>query len=194
MKLAKTGTVRFTKIVEAAGKPEVVSLWTKPELDKNFMSAVRQNRVTSIKQGTVGSARDFGVVGFLREKNVSYLVFPKSLKDFEDRRIVGIKYDLIETPNPIGRIVKPEAAEPSRHRKTTEWRSEPKPTATQNSRAKVKKNFIATIRFSATADVLESVEASSKKEAKELALKQAVMPDFRRGTVSRRVVKIANRP
>jgi hypothetical protein len=43
------------------------------------------------------------------------------------------------------------------------------------------------------ADVLEKVEANSKKEAKELALKQAVMPDFRGGTVTRRVMKIANR-
>jgi hypothetical protein len=42
-------------------------------------------------------------------------------------------------------------------------------------------------------DVLERVEAGSKKEARELALKQAVMPDFRRGTVTRRVVKIAQR-
>jgi hypothetical protein len=57
--------------------------------------------------------------------------------------------------------------------------------------AKGTKTFRATIRFTATADVLERVEANSKKEAKELALKQAVMPDFRRGTVTRRIVKVA---
>jgi hypothetical protein len=192
MKLAKTGPVRFTKIVEAAGRPAVVSLWTKPERDKNFTTAVRQSRVVSIKQETVGSAKDFGVVGFLREKNVSYLVFPNSLKEFEDRRIVGIKYDLIETSNPIGRIVKPEAAPtPSRQRKSREWTSESEP-ATKRTPSKRGKGFTVTIRFNATANVLETVEASSKKAAKKLALKQAVMPDFRRGTATRRVVKIAN--
>ena len=194
MNLAKTGTVRFTKIVETVGKPDVVSLWSKPERDKNFMTAVRQNRVMSVKQETVGSAKDFGVVGFLREKNVSYLVFPKSLKEFEDRRIVGMKYDLIETPEPIGRVIKPEAApKQGRLRKTPEWRSEPRPLTKKTSPANGNKRFAATIRFSVTMDVLERVEAGSKKEARELALKQAVMPDFRRGTVTRRVVKIAKR-
>lgn len=193
MNLAKTGTVRFTKIVEAVGKPEVVSLWTNPERDKNFMTAVRQNRVMSVKQETVGSAKDFGVVGFLREKNVSYLVFPKSLKEFEDRRVVGINYDLIGTPEPIGRVIRSETSKTGGHRKTAEWRSEPRPVTKETSPAKANKSFAATIRFSARADVLERVEAGSKKEARELALKQAAMPDFRRGTVTRRVVKIAKR-
>jgi len=145
MKLAKTGTARFTKIVEAAGKPEVISLWTKPEPDKNFMKAVRENRVMSIKQETVGSSKDFGLAGFLREKNVSYLVFPKSLKKFESRRIVGIKYDLIETPEPIGRVIKPDAASKSRQsRKTAEWRSESEPTIAQTSVPRTKNRFIVT--------------------------------------------------
>jgi hypothetical protein len=108
MTVSKTGTVRFAKVVEAAGNPEIVSLWTKPERDKGFMAAVRQNRVMTIKQETVGSSKDFGVADFLREKNVSYLVFPESLNEFKARRIVGIKYDLIETPQPTGRIIKPE--------------------------------------------------------------------------------------
>jgi hypothetical protein len=123
MTSSKTATVRFAKVVQAAGKPEVVSLWIKPERDKTFMSAVRQNRVMTVKQETVGSAKDFGIVGFLREKNVSYLIFPNSLKKFEDRRIVGIKYDLIETPAPIGRVIKPEPASKPRHGKIQppEW-------------------------------------------------------------------------
>src|SRR4051812_689097 len=123
MNVSKTGTARFAAVVEVAGKPEVVSLWTKPERDKKFMAAVRQNRVMTIKQATVGSAKDFGVVGFLREKNSSYLVFPKSLGAFTDRRIVGIKYELIQTPGPLGRIIKPEAAEEKRAGKVqpAEW-------------------------------------------------------------------------
>ena len=194
---SKTGSVRFTKAVEAAGKPEIVSLWTRPKRDKAFMAAVRQNRVMTVKQETVGSAKDFGTIGFFREKNVAYLIFPKSLKEFEGRRIVGIKYDLIETAEPTGRIIKPEpAANAGADRKTrpAEWEPELAPLTKETSPANETKTFRATIRFSATTDVLEKVQASSKKEAKELALKQAVMPDFRRGTVTRKIVKIAERP
>lgn len=98
----KSGKTRFANVVEAVGRPEVVSLWTKAERDKTFMIAVRENRVMTIKQETGGSAKDFGVVGFVREKNVSYLISPKSLEEFRDHRIIGIKYDLIETQQPLG--------------------------------------------------------------------------------------------
>jgi hypothetical protein len=192
MRISKTGTVRFAKVVEAAGRPEVVSLWTKPERDKSFMTAVRQNRVMTVKQETAGSAKDFGIVGFLRQKTVSYLVFPKPLKAFQDRRIVGIKYDLIETPGPIGRVIKPEQPpQRSRTRKVqpAEWQLEPERLETPASRAR--KRYRATIRFTSIAEVQEMIEAGSRKEAKELALKQAVMPDFRRGTVTRKVAKVA---
>jgi hypothetical protein len=40
---------------------------------------------------------EFGMVGFKEKKSVSYLVFPKSLKRFENRRIVGINWDLVKT-------------------------------------------------------------------------------------------------
>jgi hypothetical protein len=145
----------------------------------------------TIKQKTIGSAKDFGTVGFLREKNVSYLIFPNSLKKFEGRRIVGIKYALIETPAPIGRVIKPEPASRPGHSKSqpAEWKPEQRMT-NETSRAKGTKTFRATIRFSATADVLERVEAISNKEAKELALEQVVMPDFRRGTVTRKIIKV----
>jgi hypothetical protein len=100
----KSGKIRFAKVVETAGRPEVVSLWTKPERDKTFMRAVRENRVMTIKQG---SGKDFGVVGFVREKNAFYLMFPRSLEEFRERRIIGIKDDLIETPGPVGPVIKP---------------------------------------------------------------------------------------
>jgi hypothetical protein len=190
MRLTKSGKVRFAKVVEAAGKPEVVSLWTKPERDKNFMTAVRENRVMTIKQETVGSAKDFGVVGFLREKNVSHLVFPKPLNEFQERRIVGIKYELIETPGPLGRIIKPETKRKPGGRKAqpAEWKPEPPREGTLH---KGTKEFAVTIRFTATADVRETIESRSKKEAKELALQHAVTPDFRHGIVTRKIVKIA---
>jgi hypothetical protein len=192
MKLSRSGTVRFAKVVETAGKPDVVSLWTKPERDKNFMTAVRQNRLMTIKQKTVGSAEDFGVVGFLREKNASYLVFRNPLTQFQDRRIIGIKYDLIETPGPIGRLIKPGIAQnPARTSKTppAEWSPEPPANETLHKRTK---KFTVTIRITAITKVRHTIEARSKAEAKELALQQALMPDFSRGTVTRKILKIVH--
>jgi hypothetical protein len=36
------------------------------------------------------------MVGFFERKGALYLEFPKSLKRFADRRIVGIKWDLVK--------------------------------------------------------------------------------------------------
>ena len=41
------------------------------------------------------SGTDFGVVGFKERKGANYLVFPKSLKRFADKRIVGIDWALV---------------------------------------------------------------------------------------------------
>ena len=44
------------------------------------------------------SGTDFGIAGFKQErKGARYLVFPKSLKRFENHRIVGLKWDLIKS-------------------------------------------------------------------------------------------------
>ena len=59
------------------------------------MQAAKKHRVLSIKQDPVGQQKDFGVVGFLDEKFVTYLVFEKSLKQFVNTRVVGIKYDVL---------------------------------------------------------------------------------------------------
>jgi len=40
---------------------------------------------------------EFGMAGFKQHKGAGYLIFPKSLKRFEDRRIVGINWDLVKT-------------------------------------------------------------------------------------------------
>ncbi len=38
---------------------------------------------------------DFGIVGFKQRKGATYFVFPKSLKRFADKRIVGIDWTLV---------------------------------------------------------------------------------------------------
>ena len=93
MKLLKTKTIRFAEIAEKAGKPEAYTLWQKPKTDKHLQSLLKNNRVMTILQTASGS--DFGVVGFREEKGARYLVFPKPLKRFVDRRIVGIKWELV---------------------------------------------------------------------------------------------------
>ena len=95
MKLLKTKTKRFTDVIEAAGKPEVYTLWQQPAQDRHLQSEIKNNRVMTVLKTAAGS--EFGMVGFKEQKGASYLVFPKSLKRFENRRIVGINWDLVKT-------------------------------------------------------------------------------------------------
>jgi hypothetical protein len=44
------------------------------------------------------SGTDFGVVGFHKQKAAArYLAFPKSLKRFEGKRIIGIDWALVQS-------------------------------------------------------------------------------------------------
>ena len=95
MKLFKTKTARFAQIVEKAGKPEVYTLWQKPAQDRHLRSEIKNNRVMTILK--TGAGGEFGMVGFKEQKGASYLIFPKALKRFENRRIVGINWDLVKT-------------------------------------------------------------------------------------------------
>jgi hypothetical protein len=95
VKLLKTKTKRFADVVDAAGQPEVYTLWQKPAQDRHLQSEIKNNRVMTILKTEAGS--EFGMVGFKEDKGVSHLIFPKSLKRFENRRIVGINWDLLRT-------------------------------------------------------------------------------------------------
>jgi hypothetical protein len=94
MKLLKTKTNRFADVAVAAGKPEVYTLWQKPAQDRHLQSEIKNHRVMTIQKTDAGT--EFGMVGFKETKGASYLVFPKSLKRFENRRIVGINWDLVK--------------------------------------------------------------------------------------------------
>ncbi len=95
MKLLKTKTKRFADVVDAAGKPEVHTLWQKPAQDRHLQSEIKNHRVMTIQKTETG--REFGMAGFKETKGATYLVFPKSLKRFENNRIVGINWDLVKT-------------------------------------------------------------------------------------------------
>ena len=95
MKLLKVKTARFAEIVEKAGEPEVYTLWQKPAQDRHLQSLIKNHRVMTVQKSDGGA--EFGQAGFKEKKSASYLVFPKSLKRFENKRIIGIKWDLVKS-------------------------------------------------------------------------------------------------
>jgi hypothetical protein len=93
MKLMKVKTARFSQVVERSGRPESYTLWQKPSADRHLQSEIKNNRIMTIQRSESGT--EFGIVGFKERKGASYLVFPKSLKRVENRRVVGINWDLL---------------------------------------------------------------------------------------------------
>jgi hypothetical protein len=90
MKLLKTKTIRFSHIVEECGQPNVYTLWERPTADRRFQAQLKNNRVMTVQKGESGT--DFGIIGFKERKGARYLVFPKSLKQFADKRVIGIDW------------------------------------------------------------------------------------------------------
>ena len=165
-------TARFKDLVAKCGTPEAYTPWVDPKRDPHFQSAWRENRVLTIQQNT--DTRDFGVVGFRKQDNVSYLLFPKPLTEFEGRKIVGIAYDAVHTP-PRGPVVKPSVA-----------KKRP-PHASPGTR-----NFSVTVCITAKIEYTETVNATSSAAAKKEALKAAESRDldWADAQVSREVVGI----
>jgi hypothetical protein len=90
MKLLKAKTARFSQIVEKCGRPNVYTLWQKPAVDRRFQAELKNNRVMTVQKSESGT--DFGIIGFKERKGATYLVFPKSLKPFADKRVIGIDW------------------------------------------------------------------------------------------------------
>jgi hypothetical protein len=93
MKLFKIKTARFSQIIESCGKPEVYTLWQKPSDDRHLQGQIKKTRVMTILKSENGT--DFGIVGFKESREARYLVFPKSLKRFAEKRIIGIDWALV---------------------------------------------------------------------------------------------------
>lgn len=123
-------TVRFSKIVQAVGKPESHLLLVAPEKDSELRKALKNHRVMTLFQQTVGNEAEHGVVGFEKGTARQYLVFPRSLRSFEGRRVVGIKYDLLDSkPIPKSQQAprpRPPAKTQKRKRHTTDDEDKPK--------------------------------------------------------------------
>jgi hypothetical protein len=91
-------TVRFSKVVEATGKPVVHVLWVSPEKDPVLKKAIDSERVMTVHQGLPKGQADYGTVGFQKGVSGQILIFPGSLERFADKRVTGVKYDLLEWP------------------------------------------------------------------------------------------------
>jgi hypothetical protein len=93
MKLLKTKTVRFSQVVEKGGEPKVYTLWQKPSADRHFQAQLKNNRVMTILKSEGGT--DFGIAGFNEKIGARYLIFPKSLKQFTNKRIIAVDWKLV---------------------------------------------------------------------------------------------------
>lgn len=95
-------SVRFSQVVAAAGEPTPHAFWVPPAQDAEFQRALKANRVMTVAPRARGKA-DLGHVGFdakaANQRQV--LVFPKSLKRFENAEIVGVKFDLVQQPETV---------------------------------------------------------------------------------------------
>jgi hypothetical protein len=115
--------VRFSKVIEACGKPDFHLLLIDPAKDKTLQAAIKSDRVMTIYQQS--GETDHGIVGFEQGRSRQFLVFPKPLKAFQGQRIVGIKYELLEdAPTPKPEPAKP-AAEPPQEPASAKKGSEP---------------------------------------------------------------------
>jgi hypothetical protein len=93
MKLLKIKTERFSQVSENCGKPRVYTLWQKPPADRHLQAHIKKNRVMTIHKSESGT--DFEIVGFRESSGARYLIFPKSVKRFADKRIIGIDWALV---------------------------------------------------------------------------------------------------
>jgi hypothetical protein len=109
-----TAAVRFSKLVEAAGKPSVHLLWMDPAKDIVLQKAIKANRVLTVHQRPGDTKADYGTVGFEKSVSGQILIFPKSLKQFSDKRVIGVKYDLLEWPEVPKDQEAPKARPPKR--------------------------------------------------------------------------------
>jgi hypothetical protein len=154
---------RFHELVKQFGKPQPVTLWAKPEENRAFMKAVRENRVLTVSQPPKGTKKDFGQIGFHLQPSASYLVFPRPLHKDAQLRVVGIKYDELEQPRArVG--VKGKAPKSAR--------------APAPKRVPVEKEFQVMIRRVATLEVTETVTASDFQDAQSQALKAVTRRAF----------------
>ena len=89
-------TATFSAVVQAAGTPTTHLLLVPPEKDKVLQAAIKGHRVMTLHQRPTGSKADYGTVGFESGGARQFLIFPKSLSEFQEMRIIAMRYELLE--------------------------------------------------------------------------------------------------
>jgi hypothetical protein len=143
-------TIRFSELLKKAGRPFAATLWTNPNDDPALRKAIQENRVLTVKQETVGHKKDFGRIGFIREENVGYFIFPKKLLRPSDLLVVGIKYELLGQPKTSAPVSNQARTKPEQKKQT-------------------EKEFVARIQRVAVWNDSIRVQAKTKTEAKQKA-------------------------
>ncbi|HEY0456915.1 MAG TPA: hypothetical protein VGE41_11110 [Verrucomicrobiae bacterium] len=166
-------TARFAAVLDKSGQPQWLTLWQKPAADPHFQKALKEDRILTVVRHRAGTGKDFGVVGFENTPSSSYLEFPKSLKSFDGKRIVGLNYNLAAPSEPLGKPVG-HSTRPRRKQIRQVRRTEPPA-----------KQFEVQFRITATIDQSVTVQAATAKEAERIAesrLNKAAF-DFSRANV-----------
>lgn len=86
-------TVRFAQVVEKAGKPHQHITWTAPDKDPELAKAAKAHRLVTLHQNLRGPKKDYGTVGLHVGDHAQFLIFPKSVRAFDGRRVIAIDYD-----------------------------------------------------------------------------------------------------
>jgi hypothetical protein len=162
-------TIRFRDLVETSGRPEPKSLWTDPKHDRQFMHAVKANRILTVVQPPASKRTDFGEIGFHQQPHSSYFIFPKPLPA-EQGRVIGIKYDLVAQAEPDDAVSPQDLKSAGKSRRVKRPRAEKKMA--------VEKKFEVRVRRSAVTETNISVQALTKKEARGKAIEAVKSQPF----------------
>jgi hypothetical protein len=162
--------IRFAELVKRSGKPETVTLWTKPKDNPQLMKAVRENRVLTLIQKSTGTTADFGEIGFYQQPSALYLVFPKALPSKNDSRVIGIKYELMR-----------ETIAPEPNNKETPKKKisqPPKPAVPTPPKPVSLKTFSVTLLRNATQEIKLTVKAQNLQAAEIQAMEVMKTREF----------------
>lgn len=186
--MGKRGSIRFDNLIAQAGQPKPVTLWSAPERDADFMSAVKASRIVTICQPNTGNVRDYGFVGFFKDRNVSYLLFPKRIPAPPDTKVIGIKYEKLAPSRPRGPRVKSSPKRPLgiplRENRAASpppsgsGRPHPAPPTKPPRKEKPLLTFTSEVELIGKQVVPIQVQAKSISEAKTLLKRQAQQVQF----------------
>jgi hypothetical protein len=195
MEASNVKQVRFAKIVEAGGKPEAYLAFSDPDKDPSFMRAAKESRVVTIKQEPTSTRKDFGIVGYVKEKYATYLIFPKSLREFDGQRVIGIDYSILQSANVrIGGKVPAPRKKPEAKKVKSAAIPKPEPPKPEPKPEKPKpqpKRFRVNVQITTVDRKEVEVTAWNQAEAKASAIREVeASSNFNKARMAAKAVKV----